>query len=262
MDNTDHMNHAYPSQNPAEGYTAGSALAGMLSKFLQRIDDCLPARVISYDRVTNTAAVQPLVAMQTTEGTRVSRSVIASVPVFASGAGEFCINFPVKPGDIGWIKASDRDISLFKQRLSEAGPNTKRKHSFEDGVFFPDMVRNFTVDAEDKESNMVIQSRDGKIRVALWPDRVRVTADQTWLEVRDNGTITATAPEKVVFDTPLVEFAGIFKSGTRHSGQVSEMDGGLNTTMDQVAGGVSTMHHTHTSVSPGSGQSGQPVVTG
>lgn len=261
MSDTDHMNYAYPSHNPSEGYSMGSAMAGVFSKFLQKVDDCLPARVISYDRATNTATVQPLVAMVTTAGTRISRSAIAAVPVFASGAGEFCINFPVKPGDLGWIKASDRDISLFKQSLSETKPNTRRKHSFEDGVFFPDMIRNFTVDAEDVDANLVIQSRDGKIRVALWPDRVRATADRTWLEVRDNGTITATAPDKIVFDAPLVEFAGIFKSGTKHSGQLSEMDGGLKTTMDQIAGGVSTMRHPHTDVMPGSGRSGLPVVT-
>lgn len=251
----------FPSQNPADSGSLAGVLTGLLAKFLQNVDDCLPATVVSYDRDSNTATVRPVVAVLTTEGATVQRAMIASVPVFAFGAGDFVINFPIKPGDLGWIKATDRDISLFKQSLAEARPNTLRKHSFEDGVFFPDLIRNFTVDPEDKADNAVFQSRDGKIRVSLWPDRVKITANETWFDVKDDGTITATAPQKVFFDTPLVEFAGMFRSGTRYGGQISEMDGGLKTSMDQVAGGVSTMNHPHANVQPGSGQSGPPVAT-
>lgn len=251
----------YPSKNPADGDSLVGAFTGILAKSLQGMDDCLPATVLKYDRDSNTATVRPLVSVRTTDGGNVPRAALASVPVFAFGAGEFVINYPVKPGDLGWIKATDRDISLFRQGLTEARPNTVRTHSFEDGLFFPDMIRNFTVDAEDKAANMVIQSRDGKIRVSLWPDRVKTTADETWIEVNRNGAITVTAPKKIVFDTPLVEFAGIFRSGTKHGGQMSEMDGGLKTTMDQVAGGVSTMNHPHSNVQTGGSQSGPPVKT-
>ena len=255
------MSQGYPSQNPADGGGLSGALLGVLSKFLQNVDDCLPATVVSYDRDSNVATVRPIVAVLTTEGASVRRAPVASVPVFAFGAGDFVINFPVKRGDLGWIKATDRDISLFKQSLAEARPNTVRKHSFEDGFFFPDMIRNFTIDPEDKAANMVIQSRSGKIRVALWPDRVKTTAGETWFEVNEDGTITGTAPQKIFFDTPLVEFAGIFRSGTKHGGQMSEMDGGLKTTLDQIAAGVSTIGHPHSNVQEGSGQSGPPVAT-
>ena len=251
----------FPSQNPADSGGLAGVLTGLLGKFLQNVDDCLPATVISYDRDSNTATVRPMMAVLTTDGQSVQRATIASVPVFAYGAGDFVINFPVKPGDLGWIKATDRDISLFKQSMAEAKPNTVRKHSFEDGFFFPDMIKNFDIDPEDKDANMVIQSRDGKIRVALWPDRVKTTANETWLEVNAIGEITATAPTKVFFDTPLVEFAGMFKSGTKYGGQMSEMDGGLKTTMDQIAGGVSTINHPHENVMEGPDQSGPPVAT-
>lgn len=253
---------AFPNANPANSGGLAGVMTDILNKFLQNVDDCLPAVVMSYDREANTATVRPVVAVLTTEGVAVPRASVASVPVLALGGGNFVVNFPLKPGDLGWIKASDRDISLFKQGLSEAKPNTVRKHSFEDGFFIPDVYSKYTLKAEDLESNMVIQSLDGKIRVSLWPDRVKVSAgDETWLEVNESGEITGTAPKKMFFDTPLVEFAGIFKSGTKHGGGMSEMDGGLKTTMDQVAAGVSTINHPHTGVWAGNDYSGPPIAT-
>lgn len=250
----------FPSKDPSlEGGGLAGALTQVLDKFLQNVDDCLPAKVVGYDRKANTATVQPLVAVLSTEGKSLPRAQVASVPVLAIGGGNFVVNFPLKPGDLGWIKASDRDIALFMQGLREAKPNTVRKHSFSDGVFIPDVYRQYTVDGEDFDANMVIQSLDGKIRVALWPDRVKTTCKDTWLEVHENGVITGKAPVKIFFDTPLVQFAGIFQSGVSQGGGESTMNGSLRTTGDQIAGGVSTMQHLHTNVQPGPSTTGKPT---
>lgn len=253
---------AFPAANPADVGGLSGAMQTILGKFLQNVDDCLPATVVSYDRESNVATVRPLVAVLTTEGASVPRAAVASVPVLAIGCGAFCINFPLRGGDMGWLKANDRDISLFAQSLTEAKPNTVRKHSFQDGFFIPDAFRNYEIDGEDFDENMVIQTKDGKIRVSIWPDRVKTTAEDTWFEVNKDGTITGTAPKKVFFDTPLVEFAGAFVSGTKHPGTTSTMNGGLKTTLDVVAGGVSTINHPHTGVQPGGGTTGAPVAGG
>ena len=253
---------AFSAANPADVGGLSGAMQTILGKFLQNVDDCLPATVVSYDRLANVATVRPLVAVLTTEGASVPRAAVASVPVFSFGCGRFVVNFPLKGGDLGWIKANDRDISLFAQSLKEAKPNTLRKHSFQDGVFFPDAVRTFTIDGEDFDENMVIQTQDGKIRVSIWPDRVKTTAENTWLEVNKDGTITGTAPKEVFFDTPLVRFAGGFATGSKYPGTTSTMNGGLKTTGDVVAGGVSTINHPHTGVQPGGGTTGAPVAGG
>ncbi len=86
------------------------------------------------------------------------------------------ISFPLQAGDLGWIKANDRDISLFLQHLRNSAPNTARLHSFEDSMFFPDsMFRSVTIDPEDAD-NVVLQSLDGTQRVSIWPDKVKITA--------------------------------------------------------------------------------------
>jgi hypothetical protein len=252
------MSEGYPSENPSNSGGLAGVLGTVLEKFLQGVDDMLPAEIVGYDRKSNTATVRPLVAVQTTDGATVSRATVASVPVLAVGGGNFTVNFPLKPGDKGWIKASDRDISLYMQGMREAQPNTRRKHSFSDGLFIPDVLRTYTIDGEDFDSDMVIQKLDGKIRIALWPDRVKITCEETSLEVNSDGTITGTAPVKIFFDTPLVEFAGIFKSGVKSSGGQSTMDGSLKTTGDQVAGSISQINHTHIGVQPGGGNTGVP----
>ncbi len=170
-----------PVSNPASIDPASRGdLAGtvrlILTKFLQGMDDMIPAKVIAYDRTTNQARVQPMIAMLTTGNQIVQRAQIAEVPVLQIGGGGFVLSFPIVEGDLGWIKANDRDISLFKQSFENVTPNTDRLHSFEDALFIPDtMFRSVTINSEDAE-NVVLQSIDGTQRIALWPGKIKITA--------------------------------------------------------------------------------------
>lgn len=184
-----------PDYDSANQGTLQGVIRQALQTFLMNTDDMLPATVISYDRVANVASVQPCIQMVTTDGTLVGRGAIASVPVLSIGGGGFLVNFPLVGGSRGWIKANDRDISLYLQASATAPPNTKRFHSFSDGLFIPDVVAGFTVNGEDA-NNMVIQNTDGTIRVALWPDRVKVTTP--------NGT-GQFGPDRILFTSPLFQ---------------------------------------------------------
>ena len=161
--------NAKPSKDPADQGSLAGTLRSVFKKLLQGIDDCLPATVIAYDRVNNTATVQPQVMMVSTDGEKVTRAQLASIPVFCYGGGGFMLNFPLKAGDTGWIKANDRDISLFMQKQGEAHPNTARLHSFSDGVFFPDILRKYIIDADD-DGCAVFQADTGINKVSLHPD--------------------------------------------------------------------------------------------
>lgn len=165
-----------PSSDPANRYDLVGTVRLVLTKFLQGVDDMLPAVVISYDRATNQAQVQPLIALVTTDNKQIERAQVASIPVLQIGGGGFVLSFPIRPGDLGWIKANDRDISLFKRVLAVVSPNTARKHSFEDAMFIPDtMKRSVIINSEDAE-NVVLQSIDGTQRIAIWPGKIKITA--------------------------------------------------------------------------------------
>lgn len=214
--------NAEPSSVPADDGTLAGTLRATFRKLLQGVDGMLPARVLAYDRVRNVATVQPMVAVLTTAGQAVGRAQVAEVPVLALGGGGFAIHFPLQPGDLGWIEASDRDISLFTQSMGEAPPNTLRLHSFEDARFIPDALRQYDAGAVDSDA-MAIQSTDGSVRVELSPSRVRITA-----------------PE-VLVDAPLSTFTGDIV-----------VDG------EATIGGIAFTPHVHGGVQTGGGNTAGP----
>lgn len=176
-----------PSINPADEGSLVGAFRFILNKMLQDTNGMLPARVVTYDRETNRAQVQPMIMVVTTDGSQISRAPIAQVPVFQLGGGNMFINFKILPGDLGWILANDRDISLFLQSYSEARPNSFRKNNFADSLFLPHLMTEYTI-VDDNEL-AVIQNREGTVRVALLEDRVRVTAPEG-LEIDGGVTVT------------------------------------------------------------------------
>ena len=166
------------SRNPANDDSLLGTFNVVLRKFLQVTDDMLPARVISYDRALNRATVQPLIQLIDTDGIRHNRAQNTNLPVLLLGGGGFLVSFHLPPDSLGWIKANDRDTSLFLQQATSATapPNTTRMHSFEDAIFIPDVIlTNYTIDAEDNQA-MVIQNEAGTVRLSLNESRIKLTA--------------------------------------------------------------------------------------
>lgn len=179
-----------PSKDPADDDSFPGMLRSVMRKMAMNTDGMLPATVIAYDRATNTATVRPIVALLTTGGDIVPRASVARVPVLALGGGGFVINFPLQPGDRGWIEASDRDISLFLQGMQDdLAPNTRRLHSFEDGRFIPDVFAAYDVGDVGADA-MTIQSLDGAVRVELSPTRIRMVATDVLIDA-DNTRINS-----------------------------------------------------------------------
>lgn len=233
---------AYGStKNPANDADLGGAFSFIIKKAMGAANGQLPARVLSYNRETNTARVQTMIMMQNVDGQTVSRGAIASVPVLALGGqvgGQgYVINFPIKSGTVGWLRASDRDISLFRQSaLQEAPPATQRQQSFEDGMFIPDVFNMFNLAQEDAEA-MIIQSVGGETRIAIDADEIRITS---------SAKVKVTAPD--------VEIIGNVKV----TGNVA-VSGTITADGEITGNGIPLSSHKHSGVQPGGGQSGAPV---
>lgn len=214
-----------PSVNPADRGSLVGLLKLAMIKHLQNTDDMLPAKVIAYNRATNRASVQPLIYVIRTDNTRLTRAPIASVPVLQLGGGGFVLSFPIKPGDLGWIKANDRDISNFKASYSNAAPQTFRKHTFEDAMFIPDVMMKGVSLADG--DGVCLQSLNGTVSIVLLDDKVKINAPQ--VDINGSSKITMTSPE------------------------ISLTSPNIN------AGGIRFDTHEHIGVQPGGGQSGQPT---
>lgn len=167
-------NPAPASRDPANQGLIG-AFRVAFDAVLQEFHTMLPARVVAYSRASNRAQVQPLISIVTTTGETQVRAQIMRVPVLQFAGGGMMMSFNLVPGDLGWIKANDRDISIFNQNYDLAQPNTKRLHSFEDAMFVPDVMTGYTIAAEDQE-NAVFQTKDGSVCIALWPAQLKITA--------------------------------------------------------------------------------------
>lgn len=161
--------------DPANNDSLAGTLNTVLSRMIQDVDGLLPAKIISYDRTTNRARVQILIAKVTTNNEVISRPVIASVPVLLMGGGDFMISYPLKENDLGWVLANDRDISLFLENYEEAPPNTYRVKNFSDAIFIPDVMTDYSIDSEDSDK-LVIQSKDGSTKITIGNNDINIVA--------------------------------------------------------------------------------------
>lgn len=228
------MSYTKPSIDPVDEGDLTGAFRHIFSKMMQGVDGKLPAKVIAYDRVKNRATVQPMIMLLTTSDKTVARAQIASVPVYQIGGGDFLLSFNIKPGDLGWIHASDRDISLFLQSYSQSAPNTVRKHNFSDSVFYPDVMKGYTIAGEDT-ANAVLQNLDGSVRIALWPTKVKITAP----------TVEINAPTTHIFGTLQIDGAVTASSTIVATGNITGAGKSLNS-------------HTHSGVTTGTSNTGVP----
>ncbi len=243
------VDNAPPSHNPVDDDTLTGLLKVVLRKALQDTDDMLPARVEVYDRATNRARVTPLIQVLTTEGVRVTRAEIPSIPVLLLGGGGFFMSFNLPAGSLGWIKASDRDMSLFLQSYSLDGPNTFRQHTFEDAIFIPDVMTGYTIAEEDQQA-CVLQNLDGTVKIAMTSAGIRMVAPQVDVVT---GATTVTAVDGVV----TIDSAETTITGNATVNGALQVDGDINSdgtvtgATDVVTGVVSLLSHIHIAPSGG-----------
>lgn len=205
-----------PSVDPANNDTLAGVFQFALIKWLQRTNDMLPAKVIAFKPASATSPalvqVQPMVNTVGTSGLQTQQAQFPEIPVLSMGGGGFIMYFNLKPGDLGWIKANDRDISLFMQSLQVSPPNTNRMHSFSDGIFIPGVLMQYLINPEDA-GNMVLQSLDGTVKISLGNTKIKIAAPT--VEIDGQAAIIANSPIQVTMTTPLLLVNGnIAATGT------------------------------------------------
>ena len=176
----------------------------------KKMQNSLPVKVTKVSADRKYVDVQPQILVVDSEGGTLIRSEIKGIPVVTEGAGNFLITFNISVGDLGWIESSDRDISLFKQSYDQAKPNTKRMHDFADSRFIPDVMAGFTVAAEDADA-IVIQNKEGNIKIALDENEIRIRKDDISF-ILSADTITGIAPGGFDLNGFTIDAAGAVES--------------------------------------------------
>lgn len=191
------MTQSIPSYNPSDT----SSLSGVMrifSDYLQNlIECCQPCVVQSVDYATNTVIVRPAINISTTTGEYVQREVI-KLTAWRFASGGFLIHYPIRQGDTGWMIASDKDTSLFKQEKNIADPNTNLKHQYSQGFYIPDKISGFNV-SNDDSGRLVLQNEGGSERISIgagdtkiFSSNLSITATNLTVtgETQFNGNVT------------------------------------------------------------------------
>lgn len=181
-----------PSYNPADIQSKSGFYKFLIKKILQKIEKVAPAKIISYDRVKNRATVQILNQAITSEGEKLTRKPLDNIPVLMLAGGGFSLSFPIKKGDLGWIVAADRDISVFKQVLKLFAPATYQLHRYKNSFFIPDKVNGFEISQDDTDA-VLLTSDNGSIKISIKADGITLTTATTTLkgDLTTSGTATA-----------------------------------------------------------------------
>lgn len=247
-----------PSKNPADDGNVGGALNTIFRKRMMKHEARLPAIVMSYDRVRNVATVRPLIQMLKTNGVTVQRASIASVPVLALGGGGYNITFPLANGDLGWIEASDRDISLFLQSMKSAPPSDFLIHRFAHGHFVPDAFRQYTFDSADDASSMVIQNYAGNVKICLDPAAIRVIAPTVNITAADAINATSGASSMQLTPAQFNVTAPAITLNQTGGGTGATFTGAPVVMPDAIIAGVTQSTHFHGNVQNGGGVTDGP----
>ena len=158
------------------------------------------------------------------------------------------INFPLIPGNTGWLIAADRNTANFQQSKGVADPPTDDLHQYAYGVFIPDIIHDFVITPED-DGALVIETADAKTRISIKGGQITLTSE---------NNIKVNAVTADVFATTS---ASLTCPTTTITGNIV-VSGGITTTGDVVAGGISLINHKHWDTSSQTVITGSPVQQG
>lgn len=186
--NTNQPNISPPNSGTLQGVFNSAFFASM-----KALNTCMPAKIINYDRASNRAQVQVMINTVMTNNQQIAGIQVSSIPVMISGGGGFMINLPLQSGDLGWIIATDRDMSLFLQNYDASAPGVFILRDFGSSFFIPDLMQDFTVASEDA-NNAVMQNRSGTVKISLSETEITISAPTVNIMGQENSTINYIAP--------------------------------------------------------------------
>jgi len=144
---------------------------------LSRVETHEVCEVISYDSVTNTVSLQPVVKRMRTQDpnnlTTVQAQVIEDIPVAQGGSGGVLLTAAPQEGTYGYLHVSKRKLSSWLLKGGIVEPSSVRQFSSSDGVFYP-CVLPLIPDGDNgallvpvKTDRVEIRSRDGINYIAV-----------------------------------------------------------------------------------------------
>jgi hypothetical protein len=189
-----------------------------------QIQTAMPGIIESYDAARQTCAVQPAIKgrVESPDGTvaSVDLPLLVDVPVVFPSGGGMTFTFPVAAGDECLVVFASRCIDAWWQSGGVQEPLSARMHDLSDAIAIVGPRSQARKLADVSASEAQIRNDAGTLVMSFNPT---------------TGAITMAVP------------------GGLH------VQGGITSTGDMVAGGISLMSHVHGGVEPGGGNTGGPA---
>lgn len=142
-------------------------LDNLMNGIKGEINSCILAKIESFDPEKLTANVIPMTRQLDRTGKTKELSMLINIPVATIQTENFIIRPPYKKGDIVVMVIADSDIegTIITGEISD--PNTKRKHSLDDGIIIGGFkALNNTLPSEHSE-DLVIANKSFGTKVVL-----------------------------------------------------------------------------------------------
>lgn len=207
----------------------------------------LPGHVLTFDPVKQLAQVQPGISRVDISGAEFTIPPIIEVPVYFPG-GDYCVEYQIDSGCEGDILFSQRCIDGWIQSGGIAANPIGRFHNMQDAMFLPGFRSQPNVLPDFQNNGVRMRNRAGTQFVWLKNDNtVSMDNGVAKFDLLPDGT------------TLMQNGSGMFQLLADGSFLIN----GLTITPDGnviTASGVNLNLHIHSGVTPGSGNSGAPVI--
>jgi len=167
----------------------------VISQRLAAVNTGIPGSILKYDDKTGLAEVQVEIKQLFDDGEQVSIPPLQNVPVeqYRSNNGNSYVAIPIKKGDTGWIKFSQRTMDQWIGSGGVKDMTSLRMFDLSDAVFFPGLYP--TNKAIPEDNNSVVVRHEGT-RHDLKPDGHTISSDKGGkVTITDKITIGNSAGE-------------------------------------------------------------------
>lgn len=205
---------------------------------------CMPAKIVSYNFVTQKATVQPALNQKYSDDEVVKLPIIHNVPVIHPASGNASITFPVKVNDTVLLVFAERSLEEWLQNGNQVAPDDPRQNDLTDAIALIGLNPFSNPSNAENNDDMLLCYDGSKIR--LKPDGV-IEAEATQIDLTADE-VNITAPD-VNIDATNVIVTGKLTAANIEA--TSEMKSGT-----AVIGGKAFATHTHGGVTPGPGTTG------
>lgn len=216
-------------------------------ELMKGVHTSVPGHILTFDPISQLAQVQVGIVRVDINDAEFTLKPIIETPVYFPG-GDYCVEYQIDPGCEGDILLSERCIDGWVQSGGVAANPIGRFHNLQDAMFLPGFRSRPNALPDFQNNGVRIRNRAGSQFVWLKNDNsISMDNGVARFNVLPDGT------------TLMQNGAGMFQLQADGSFLIN----GLKITPDGniiTATGVNLNTHLHGGVTPGSGNSGVPVI--